>query len=526
MGEISDIKTIVTKNEGTLELIKEILISRDNTINQKLDLLKNQLDSIKKLHEKLEKDIEQVERTFTEEQTRQNLLQSNLKLVTTLTPFRREGSRKCWERGYFFDEDVRSGFDARRPIITDDIIESIENNDGTILFGDAYYGKSVILRRVMFEEIERGYMVVFGDNIEANTNQLVELLNRISKDYPKILFIADNVHRTAGEVIFAAFNRIEPGKIRFLFAARENELDRNNKPEIDRAFENIPPEAEYRVGFDLTDALLFMRQAINVSYQVDADETDMKFAEEMYQYSKRDPFMFNLGIKYRLSEGRKAYEDFIALDIENKIKLLKDKDAKDWKAPLLCSILGIVGRSVSLQTSTGLLACSGIIPYSFESLVQQDFLIKQVEFKQEQYRVRHEKYAAEFLVYLYRTYFGNNPDLFDKTHGIRHIINCVWDNIAVDAIIDILEVCSSFYHIESYRPLSELITTDYVVPYARFVTPSHLSEPEKVRLFCYGLGNFYSNRKDYIHSIEYYDQSIKIDSNFIDAWNNKGTSSW
>ena len=168
--------------------------------------------------------------------------------------------------------------------------------------------------------------------------------------------------------------------------------------------------------------------------------------------------MFNLGIKYHLSEGRKAYEDFIALDIENKIKPLKDKDAKDWKAPLLCSILGMVGRSVSLQTSTGLLACSGIIPYSLKSLVQQDFLIEQVEFKQEQYRVRHEKYAVEFLVYLYRTYFGNNPDLFDKTHEIRHIINCVWDNLVVDAIIDILEVCSSFYDIESYRPLSELIT--------------------------------------------------------------------
>src|ERR1051326_1175849 len=90
LGGISDIKIIVTKNEGTLELIKEILISRDNIINQKLDLLKNQLDSIKKLHEKLEEDMEKVEKTFIEEQTRQNLLQSNLKLVTTLTPFRRE----------------------------------------------------------------------------------------------------------------------------------------------------------------------------------------------------------------------------------------------------------------------------------------------------------------------------------------------------------------------------------------------------------------------------------------------------
>jgi hypothetical protein len=60
LGEISDIKIIVTKNEDTLELIKEILISRDNnTINQRLDLLKNQLDSIKKLHEKLEKDLYQ-----------------------------------------------------------------------------------------------------------------------------------------------------------------------------------------------------------------------------------------------------------------------------------------------------------------------------------------------------------------------------------------------------------------------------------------------------------------------------------
>ena len=59
MGGNSDIKTIATKNEGTLELIKEILVSRDNTINQKLDLLKNELDSIKKLHEKLERELYQ-----------------------------------------------------------------------------------------------------------------------------------------------------------------------------------------------------------------------------------------------------------------------------------------------------------------------------------------------------------------------------------------------------------------------------------------------------------------------------------
>lgn len=261
--------------------------------------------------------ITRLEKTFKEEQTQQNLSQSNLRLVTSLTPAR-EGSRSCWKRGDFSDSDIMEGYDARRPI-TDAIIESVENNNATILFGDGYYGKSVILRRVMFEEIERGYAVAFGDGVEANANQLFYLLDRISKDYTKLLLIADNVHRSGGEAIFAAFNRMEPGKIRFLLAARENELDRN-KPEIDRAFENILPEAQYTVSFDLADALLFMRQAINVTYEIDTTETDIKFAVGLYQYSEGDPFMFNLGIRYYLSEGKKTYEDFVALDIKEKIK--------------------------------------------------------------------------------------------------------------------------------------------------------------------------------------------------------------
>jgi hypothetical protein len=41
-----------------------------------------------------------------------------------------------------------------------------------------------------------------------------------------------------------------------------------------------------------------------------------------------------------------------------------------------------------------------------------------------------------------------------------------------------------------------------------------LSKKEKVILFCYGLGNFYSDREDYVHSLEYNYQSIKIDDNF------------
>lgn len=470
-----------------------------------------------------EQAIEVMNKSFNDMLNRYQLLQSNLKLITPLTSFN-DGSKNCWKRGYLFDEDIKNRYNARRPV-TDALIESIENNNATILFGEGYHGKSVILKRVMFEEIEKGYAVVFEDGIEANTNLIVDLLNQISKDYSKLIFIADNIHRIGGEAIFGAFNRAKPGKIRFLFAARKSELDRDN-PEVDRAFENIPSKSQYEVGFDLTAAHLFVEQAIKVTHEIVATKENNEFARDLYQYSKGDPFMFNLGLRYYLAEDKKTFEDFIALDLEKKFKQPRDKDKEYWKALLLSYILGISDVPISLQESGKLLACCGVMPYDLDSLVEQDFLLKYSQFKQEQYRVRHEKYALEFLVHLYHKKFGNNPDFFDRAHGIRNIIKCIWNNTGVTHIIDILRVCSYFYNKgeERYFPVSELIIGDCVVPYEQFKTPAHLSEHDKARLFCYGLGDFYLRREDYSYALDYYNQSTTIDNNFTAAWNRTGSA--
>ncbi len=52
LNEISNIKVIVAK-EDTLQLIKEILISKDNAFNKNLGILKDELNGIKKLHKDL-----------------------------------------------------------------------------------------------------------------------------------------------------------------------------------------------------------------------------------------------------------------------------------------------------------------------------------------------------------------------------------------------------------------------------------------------------------------------------------------
>ena len=163
------------------------------------------------------------------------------------------GSKDCWKIGYFRDEDIKSGYDVRRPI-TDDIIASIYSNDnmGTILYGKPYHGKSVILKRIMFEMIDKGYAVVFGDGIEVDAQLLIQLLNRVTEKFPKVLVIADNIHRRGSEVLFKAFNyfarKQKPGKniIKFLFGAREDEfktakeaLEREKAAEIDVALRSI-----------------------------------------------------------------------------------------------------------------------------------------------------------------------------------------------------------------------------------------------------------------------------------------------
>ena len=111
-------------------------------------------------NEELKKAVERLQETFQSSLDQFHILESGLRLITTLTNIR-AGSRDCWKEGYFTIEDVKSGYDARRPI-TDDILASIEGNLGTIIYAGPYEGKSVILKRLALEEIKRVCSIIRG----------------------------------------------------------------------------------------------------------------------------------------------------------------------------------------------------------------------------------------------------------------------------------------------------------------------------------------------------------------------------
>jgi hypothetical protein len=168
----------------------------------------------------------------------------------------------------------------------------------------------------MFEMADKGYAVIYSSvaAAESNAYQIKDLLISLSKTHAKILFIADDAHKAANESFFRIFNElydITPEKsIRFLFAARERQLDKE-KPVITRALK-FPVEAQFRIGFSLDDAILFLQQAFKVTYgrlfaEPDVIKKVTDLGKFLYKVSIGDPFMFSLGIKYALeNRGQKG----------------------------------------------------------------------------------------------------------------------------------------------------------------------------------------------------------------------------
>jgi ABC-type dipeptide/oligopeptide/nickel transport system ATPase subunit len=142
-----------------------------------------------------------------------------------LTCLRLSGSLECWKRAFFSLDDIQDNYDARKPIV-DEIISSIESNTGTFLFGEPYHGKSTVLRRIIIEELERGYIILSTSSLNANSNQLIHLISALNEKYYRILVVVDDIqNNTLNKEIFKCYNRIRSDKTKFLLSSRKDEFD-------------------------------------------------------------------------------------------------------------------------------------------------------------------------------------------------------------------------------------------------------------------------------------------------------------
>ena len=340
------IKDVILDNE----IIKNIA-EVSNITSEHYDALSRDIKNIgKNLDVQIEQIASKIEKTFGDTLNELSLSLSDFQLVTSLTKFE-DGDTRCWLRGYFRDRDIKSGYDARRPI-TDEIINSIEENPGTMLFGDASSGKSMILTRIMFEEIENGYAVILAKSIEAKEKSITELLHEVSKKFPMLLVIADNVHSHGAGELFGTFNNFSGNNsknpVRFLFAPREAQFhsNRNKLPSsINRAIDYaLNDMKEIKITFKIDDAKLLLKKALSVHRSIEESLEDDYYGEEagiLYRYSKGDPLMFSFAVRHYLINQREDSINLLTSDFKEKIGYL-DKGNEFWSALLSLLIYGYV----------------------------------------------------------------------------------------------------------------------------------------------------------------------------------------
>jgi tetratricopeptide (TPR) repeat protein len=526
-----------------------------NIPNTVKDIVHNEAESVKTILDmRLEEVEKRIEKDFKSSITEFKLLEHKIELVTSVKKYG-IGDRGCWKKAYFRDADIKNGYDARRTPLTDDIIDSINNNVGTIVYGKPFHGKSLILKRIMFEEIEEnGYAVVFTEagNAKADVNLFVQLLDRLLYDYPNLLVIADNVHKSGGELIFQTFNRFaerrDHNNIRFLFGARKEDLDIalktiadwNTLQEIDSAVNKI--KKSFNVNFQRDDAILYLKQALFVtdSGQTEFSEDGLKdAAESLFDFSKGDPFMFVFGIRKLLLEGYTETFNFIETDIKKKIESL-DKEEEIWKTAILCCVMDMFGLMPIVIRETS----SSTMKILSEYNISQDFLDilssgnKEFLFKEErrEYRTRHQIWVLEFLTYVYGKEFDAYINqLFEKRryelshrskikqlvkNEIKQIISSISNNIEIIDHLTLLSTCSSVYSENEYgryKSVCDLIIDKYEIP-------NKLNTEGKSQDYYFALGMLYFYKKDYVNSLQYSTKAIEKGQNNIAVWNYKGIS--
>jgi len=479
-----------------------------NAASQQLEDIRKNMDTI------LTQQITKVEEVFIKSLTEFGLSQANFEIWSKNTMIG-NGDTSCWESGFFTEREIKSNYDVRRHI-TDTILESIDENFGTMVHGRPYDGKTILLKRIMLEEIQKEeYVVLHCDKVVANQVYIKNLLTRITQQFPKILVIIDNAHSSGTEEMYKVYNyflalynnkhsdntnntnpttpAMSSSSIRFLFAARTEEINQftsssllriDDKRELEYALSHMHGPIEIRLNLD--DASRFVQKALEIGNDQDQSSSRLVYpngvktniAKKLIDRSNDDPLMFGCYIRSLISavvtskDGRDFDVDDITKginfvnclneDFEGK-KIFIDSDQEIRRAAIACSIIGSFDIPLSKER---LRACCDVHNKHLEKLAQGHFLKKNQDINNQSFfHIRHSRWALEFLSYLYKG-FENDFEEFDYEYGVKNIFTSILYHIDLHDIFNILKLCIAIFTNVRLKSFSQMIIENFEVPTA------------------------------------------------------------
>lgn len=494
--DILDIKTSVAK-EDTLQLIKQILISKDDLITQKLNELRNYLDEVKRSHEKLEKEIYQ---SYGLTWLAHDYFETHKSS---------EKDFDNWKKGFSFDlPSIKGKRELRRERITVDIKSKLEQEGKLLITGPSGASKSIIFMEIICDYFEDGFQVLYSDGTTSlrNPEGLVSFIEDLLRDEKKLLIAVDNAHDERTSSIFYVVDKLSTyslaTNLRFLITARMPEFELFVKYKLDSVREGIrksirklagSPLFRYKVPFFSSDDI---KGFIKLYEGIIDREIIEKRSQEIYDYTKGDPIMvmfsvFGQGLDKDVEEMYDRY-----LRSEQRIKTM-----------LICSLLDISNITIT----DAILSHCGV-------LKEANYLNGATLYRNSEgsWRTKHPRWDEELFSFLYNEISVTQAEdrMRDLKDSLIALCSMKKEDITLLAVGTLYSIAAQgFLPIDLVESLfRELISQ----------LPTFLSDKKKSSLYTSYIADAYYQLKKYQEAIDKLDEALALNPRNTTAYSIKG----
>ena len=234
---------IICAKESTVQLLRDTLVSKQDSMLNEIVNLKNQLKKTQIEIGDVSGDLIGVGVTgdgntiFKATNVFINEMKQNYGL-RFIQPNYFEMNRqtdenfKRWLSGSEFKlPSIYRGLEYRRDRVVNEISKKLESRHRLLLLGESGTSKSTLLMEILCDYFDTGYKVLYSDGTQPllNSDTMINHIEDLANAGNKVLVVVDNVHDNKMAMIFyvidelQSFNNIE--KIRFILAARQPEYE-------------------------------------------------------------------------------------------------------------------------------------------------------------------------------------------------------------------------------------------------------------------------------------------------------------
>jgi tetratricopeptide (TPR) repeat protein len=509
---IDDIETIIAKNTNTIILLRETLISEGNNITQNLDKLKNKIDKVMILQEKLEN----------------NLFQSyglNFLPLDYFELFQNtEKNYKDWQKGRSFElQSINANLEFRRDGVLEIITRKLENSGHLLILGESGTSKSTVLKEIICDYYKNGYKILFnlGTGEIINGIQLSGFISDLLNDNQKILLAVDDAHEKGKAVVFylvdhlSGLNAELRKNLRIIITARNPEFDMLVTDGLEKV-----PESEYRKSISKLAKDLDFEYSIPNFEKSEIKEFIKKYArispvkeddyEKIFDETRGGiPIMVKFAVL-----GTSLYED-----VQNRYNhYIKNSYSENEysmriQTAIVCSLLDIAGVTVNDRLLKDINLWEGALALKDAILYYDSDETKKVN----KWSTLHPRWDMELLSFLY-----NNIEVESVLNKRKKYLNDAIESIFKSKDEKATTSVTGLIYDLATR---ELIPIDIVE--SVFHMPGYLTNDQKCSLYIFYIAKSYTKlaklklRKydDVVYKCE---EAIKINRNYSPAWNYKG----